>query len=147
MKRMIFISALYILAATSFAGNFAAQPESVVPTPAERAEVSKEAPNLGAKENADWQKMRAERKQAREEILSNLRNRSKDEKRELRQGPAEKKNEKPFIQGEKHQKNPHEQEPALNKPEFRDNYINYNNVPPVRDFHGPVPCPWIPHRP
>lgn len=142
MKRMIFISAL-ILAASSFAGNFAAQPESVVPTPAERMDVSKGAPDLGAKENADWQKMRAERKRAREEILSNLKNRSKEEKREIKQNAPEKKNEKPFNQGENRQKNPHVPEPAkVNWPEYYNNTMP--NTMPMRDYHGPYPW-YLPH--
>ena len=63
-------------AAFSYAATSSVRPESSVPTPAENKEISREMANLGAKESADWQKLRAERRAAREQILSDLRNSS-----------------------------------------------------------------------
>ena len=87
-------------AAFAFAAPSSVRPESSVPTPAENAEISRETPDLGAKESADWQKLRAERRAAREQILSDLRNSSSAEKRNLRQEVSKKRDENARFEGE-----------------------------------------------
>ena len=87
-------------AALSYAAPSSARPESSVPTPAENMEISRETPNLGAKESADWQKLRAERRAAREQILTDLRNSSAAEKKNIRQEVSKKRDEKPRFEGE-----------------------------------------------
>lgn len=49
-----------------------AQPESDIATPAGRSEIAQDAPDLGQKQKEDWQRLREERKQARQQILSDI---------------------------------------------------------------------------
>ncbi len=49
-----------------------AQPESDIATPAERSEMTQDVPNLGQKQKEDWQRLREERKQARQQILLDI---------------------------------------------------------------------------
>ncbi len=86
-------------AAFSYAAPSSVRPESSVPTPAENKEISREKANLGAKESADWQKLRAERRAAREQILSDLRNSSATEKKNIRQEVSKKRNENSRFEG------------------------------------------------
>ena len=83
MKKIVMASA--VMAATAMAGEIGARPEASVPTPAEHHEILDKVPNLSEKENVDWQKMREERRAAREQILQNLRNNSAAEKKEMRE--------------------------------------------------------------
>ncbi|MCR5378773.1 MAG: hypothetical protein K6E57_07460 [Fibrobacter sp.] len=117
MNRLIFIASILLSTAFVFAGGLAAQPESSVPTPAERSEFSRETPDLGAKEKADWQKMRAERKVAREQILSKLRASSSAEKKGLRNDVSQKRNEKSRFEGESQKKQPRERQPFYERPD------------------------------
>ena len=100
MKKTTFITTIMMAAALSYAAPSSARPESSVPTPAENMEISREMPNLGAKESADWQKLRAERRAAREQILTDLRNSSAAEKKNIRQEVSKKRDEKPRLEGE-----------------------------------------------
>lgn len=133
MKQTTFISAILISAAMAFAGGLAAQPESAVPTPAEYAEVSQGTPALGAKESANWQKMRAERKMARREILSRLKESSAAEKRDIRKDVSKKRNEKSLVEGGPKNPKPREREPFYERPDS-------HNLNPVRDV-PPDPAP------
>ncbi len=117
MNRLIFIASILLSTAFVFAGGLAAQPASSVPTPAERSEFSRETPDLGAKEKADWQKMRAERKAAREQILSKLRASSSAEKKGLRNDVSQKRNEKSRFEGESQKKQPRERQPFYERPD------------------------------
>ena len=56
-----------------------AQPESDIATPAGRSEITQGAPDLGQKQKEDWQRLREERKQARQQILSDIKANAKDE--------------------------------------------------------------------
>ena len=85
MKTVSFIMTISMAAAFGLAAPSSVRPESSVPTPAERFESMRETPDLGAKESADWQKLRAERRAAREQILTDLRNSSSAEKKSIRQ--------------------------------------------------------------
>ena len=100
MKKTTLITTIMMAAALSYAAPSSARPESSVPTPAENMEISREMPNLGAKESADWQKLRAERRAARERILTDLRNSSATEKKNIRQEVSKKRDEKPRFEGE-----------------------------------------------
>lgn len=85
MNKTRFISTILLVTAFSFAAGESTTPESFVPTPAEKQEIAKETPDLSQKERADWQRMREERKQAREQILSRLREASPSERKQMRQ--------------------------------------------------------------
>ena len=97
-KRMITL--VMLVAAMTFAGQSSLRPESSVPTPAEKSEVSRGTPDLSAKDNEEWQRMRAERREARRQILSDLRNSSAEEKQAIRQGMSDNRDEKPRFEGE-----------------------------------------------
>ena len=56
-----------------------AQPESDIATPVEKTEITQSAPDLGQKQKEDWQRLREERKQARQQILSDIKASAKDE--------------------------------------------------------------------
>ena len=61
---------------------------------------------MSEKENVDWQKMREERRIAREQILKDLRNNSAAEKKELREAIAKPAvAEKPPVAEKPHEKN------------------------------------------
>lgn len=137
MKRLIFITSVLFSAAMAIAGGFAAQPESSVPTPAERSEISKEIPNLGAKESADWQKMRAERKAAREQILSRIRESSSAEKQGIRKDVSNKRNDMSRFGGEFPQTQPRERQPFYERPDSH----NMNPMRGMPMMPGPLPPP------
>ncbi|MCQ2088755.1 MAG: hypothetical protein MJY93_00760 [Fibrobacter sp.] len=99
MKKIGFISIFLMMTATAFAGESSLRPESSIPTPAIKSEVSQEAPTLGAKESEDWKKLREERRQAREQILSDLRASSAAEKQSIRQEVTKNK-PRPRFEGE-----------------------------------------------
>ena len=56
-----------------------AQPESDIATPVEKTEITQSAPDLGQKQKEDWQRLREERKQARQQILSDIKANAKEE--------------------------------------------------------------------
>ena len=130
MKHATFISIIGLAATLSFAQGFAA-PESSVPTPAESAEISNQTPDLGAKESAEWQKMRAERKQAREQILSKLKERSNVEKQGIRQDVSKKRNEKSRFEGKPQKNEPRERQPFYDRPDSPNMNPMRGNTPPV----------------
>jgi hypothetical protein len=82
MKKIVMASA--VMAATAMAGEIDSRPEASVPTPVEARETLDKVPKMSEKENVDWQKMREERRLAREQILKDLRTNSVAEKKELR---------------------------------------------------------------
>ena len=128
-------------AALSFAAPSSVRPESSVPTPAENMEISREMPNLGAKESADWQKLRAERRAARERILTDLRNSSATEKKNIRQEVSKKRDEKPRFEGEIPKNQSRERRPFYEQPES-------HQMNPMREMpHGPGPAPMNPMYP
>ena len=92
MKKIVMASA--VMAATAMAGEIDSRPEASVPTPVEARETLDKVPKMSEKENVDWQKMREERRLAREQILKDLRNNSVAEKKELREAVA-----KPAVVG------------------------------------------------
>jgi len=75
-----------------------AQPESEIATPAEKAEITQSAPDLGESEKENWLRLREERKQARQQILSDIKANVKAEIKDvqedlLQQKPNNNKNE------------------------------------------------------
>lgn len=62
-----------------------AQPESDIATPAERSEMTQDVPNLGQKQKEDWQRLREERKQARQQILSDIKANAQAEIKDIQQ--------------------------------------------------------------
>lgn len=96
MRNIGLVSIFLMMTATAFAGESSLRPESSIPTPAEKSGISQETPTLGAKESEDWKKLREERRQAREQILSDLRASSAAEKQSIRQEVSN----KPRFEGE-----------------------------------------------
>ena len=134
-----FISVILMMAASLYAGESSMRPQSSVPTPAERSEISKRTPDLGAKERENWQRLRDERRAAREEILSNLKSTTSAEKRNIRREVA-KAREKPRVDGDRVAK-ARERQPA-----FENN--NQSQVQPIQGLPpGFVPYGYIPTGP
>ena len=96
MKRLLMTVLFFV--AVAFAQETSVRPESAIPTPAEEMGISKENRDLAAKEREDWQRMRAERKQAREQILSEMRNKSAAEKRAMREEMGKNREKKPRFE-------------------------------------------------
>ena len=97
MMKKLLMTVLFF-AAMAFAGESSVRPESAIPTPAEEMGNSKENRDLAAKEREDWQRMRAERKQARERILSEMRNKSAEEKKTMREEMGKNRERKPRLE-------------------------------------------------
>ena len=119
MKRLITL--LMVCAAMAFAAESSVRPEADVATPAEEAGISKDSREFAASDRENWQKMRAERKQAREQILSDLRNRSAEEKNSMRWESEKNRDKKPrFEEGPPknfdHRQNPYMERPRFNEP-------------------------------
>lgn len=87
-----------VFTAVAFAGESSVRPESAIPTPAEEMEISRGNQELAAKEREDWQKMRAERKQAREQILLEMRNKSAAEKKAMREEMGKNREKRPRFE-------------------------------------------------
>lgn len=86
MKKIVMASA--VMAATAMAGDLDSRPAASVPTPVEAREALHNVPNMSEKEKGDWQKLREERRAAREQILQDLRNKTAAEKGEMRDASA-----------------------------------------------------------
>jgi len=72
---------LAFLTIAALATVSSAQPESDIATPAEKVEITQSAPDLGQSEKENWLRLREERKQARQQILSELKANAQAEKR------------------------------------------------------------------
>ena len=81
MKKIVMASA--VMAATAMAGDLDSRPAASVPTPVETREALNNVPSMSEKEKGDWQKLREERRAAREQILQDLRNKTAAEKNEM----------------------------------------------------------------
>ena len=125
----------------SFAGGVAA-PASSVPTPAERLEVSRGTPDLGAKESAEWQKMRAERKLAREQILTKIRESSSAEKQVIRQDVSKNRNEKSRFEGKPQKMQPRERQPFYERPDSPAMNPMRGNAPAAFPVNPCIYFPW-----
>ena len=79
MKKTNILIAL--LTGSAFVTVPLAQPESDIAIPAEKTEITQGAPNLEQKQKEDWQRLREERKLARQQILSELKANAQAEKR------------------------------------------------------------------
>ena len=134
MKKLNLISTILMAAALGYAAPSSVRPESSVPTPAENAEISREIPDLGAKESAEWQKLRAERRAAREQILTDLRNSSAAEKQNIRQEVSKKRDDKPRFEGDFPKNQSRERRPFYERPESAP--MNPMRDKPDRAFEG-----------
>lgn len=90
MKRII-VSLLFLVASVAYAADEFSRPENSVPTPVEKNEMCENSPVLDSKDNEDWEKMREERREARQRILQELRKNSSEEKKAVR-GDASSRN-------------------------------------------------------
>ena len=117
MKKTVLVSTIAVAATMSFAVPSSVRPESSVPTPAENAEISLEMPDLGAKESAEWLKLRDERRKAREQILMDLRNSTAAEKQNIRQEVSKKRDEMPRFEGDIPKNQPRERRPFYERSE------------------------------
>ncbi|MBR2075625.1 MAG: hypothetical protein IJ977_10325, partial [Fibrobacter sp.] len=106
-------------------------------TPAEKQEFSKETPGLSQQERADWQRMREERKQAREQILSKLRESSPSERSEMRQNGLKNRDERPRFEGEFPKNQPRERE--MFDPNRGSGRPDFNDREPMGDRPNPPP--------
>jgi hypothetical protein len=96
MKRLLMT--VLFFAVIAVAEESSVMSYSAIPSPAEEVEISKENRDLAAKEREDWQRMRAERKQARERILSEMRNKSAAEKRAMREEMGKNRERRPRLE-------------------------------------------------
>ena len=96
--------------------------------------MSREIPDLGAKESAEWQRLRAERRAAREQILTDLRNSSAAEKQNIRQEVSKKRDEKPRFEGDIPKNQSRERRPFYERPESAP--MNPMHGMPDRTFEG-----------
>ena len=104
---------LAFLTIAALATVSSAQPESDIATPAEKVEITQSAPDLGQSEKENWLRLREERKQARQQILSDIKANAKAEIKDvqedlLQQKPNNNKNENkeaPLNKGQLQKKN------------------------------------------
>lgn len=136
-----------LLTGSAFVTVPCAQPESDIAIPAEKTEITQGAPDLGQKGKEDWQRLREERKLARQQILSDIKANAQAEIKDVQQEIVQQKaNNK--IQNEtkdvvkdnliKKEKGPHEKgigEWEKHKPEFPQVEI------PRPIVHDPMPFP------
>ena len=87
--RRLFTYAFLGLAA--FATVPSAQPESDIAIPAEKSEITQNVPDLGPKEKDDWQRLREERKLARQQILTDIKASVQAEIKDLRKDMIQQK--------------------------------------------------------
>jgi hypothetical protein len=137
MNKTKFISTILLATAFSFAAGESSAPESYVPTPAEKQEISRETPDLSQKERADWQRMREERKQAREQILSKLREAPPSERKQIRQEGFKNRDEKPRFEGDIPKNQPRERE--MFDPNRGNGRPDFNDREPMGDRPNPPP--------
>ncbi len=109
-----------VCAAIAFAAESFERPESAVPTPAEELRNSNNSRELAPRDKENWQKMREERKKAREQILSDLRHKPKDDKAPKRLNKEKNRDKKSRFEEDSPKKNIHEQRPAWEHPRFHD---------------------------
>ena len=109
-----------VCAAMAFAAKSFDRPESAVPTPAEESGISNNSRELAPRDKENWQKMREERKKAREQILLDLRNKSAIEK-EPKHFEAEKNRDKKSRFEDDSPKNlNHGKKPAMEHPKMHE---------------------------
>ena len=137
MNKTKFISTILLATAISFAAGESSAPESYVPTPAEKQATSRETPDLSQKERADWQRMREERKQAREQILSRLREAPPSERNQMRQNGLKNRDERPRFEGEFPKNQPRERE--MFDPNRGSDRPDFNDREPMGDRPNPPP--------
>lgn len=134
MKQTKYLLIILFLASILFAADNNALPSSQISTPADRP-VFSEKLVLGAKESADWQKMRIERQKAREDILSKIRESSGQEKEVLRRHLSKNRNYEARFDGDSQKKTKsRERTSFFERPEHQD-------VRKIREKDFPSPRP------
>ncbi|MBP5769130.1 MAG: hypothetical protein J6W51_08595 [Fibrobacter sp.] len=126
MKNTSTLTAL--LTCSAFVTIPCAQPESDIAIPAEKAEITQGAPDLGLKEKENWQRLREERKRARQQILSDIKASAQAEIKAAQQE---------IVQQKTNLKNQNE-----NKGIARENLINKEKGPHEKDVGE-----WEKHKP
>ena len=76
---------LVFLILTTFVTVPLAQPESDIATPVKKDEIAQSIPDLGQKEKEDWQRLREERRLARQQILTDIKANTQAEKQMMQQ--------------------------------------------------------------
>ena len=74
-----------LLTGSAFVTVPLAQPESDIAIPVEKTEITQSAPDLELKQKEDWQRLREERKIARQQILSDIKAKAQAEVKEIQQ--------------------------------------------------------------
>ena len=74
-----------LLTGSAFVTVPCAQPESAIATPVQKSEITQSVPDLGQKEKEDWQRLREERKLARQQILSDIKASAQAEIKDVQQ--------------------------------------------------------------
>jgi len=138
MNKIFFMSAILITTALASAVAVSDVPEAQVSSPAEQG-VSSEKASLTDSESARWQQKRAERKQARDEILTKLRNSSSQEKEQLRQELSKNRNESYRSQGAT--------KPNQSSREHVRNDERQESKEPIQWREKPPPPPPVPRDP
>ena len=103
---------LAFLTIAALAAAPSAQPESDIAIPVGKAEISQGVPDLGQNEKENWQRLREERKLARQQILSDIKASAKDEIKNVQEERLQQKannninenKEKPLNKGLLHPK-------------------------------------------
>ena len=80
-----------LLTGSAFVTVPLAQPESDIAIPAEKTEITQGAPNLEQKQKEDWQRLREERKLARQQILSDIKANAKAEIKNIQEDVLQQK--------------------------------------------------------
>ncbi len=109
-----------------------AQPESDIATPAEKSEITQGAPDLDQMQKENWQRLREERKLARQQILSDIKANAQAEIKDIQQDIAQQK----AIN-------------AINEFKGNENTINTREglIRPGKDTRENAPAEWEKHRP
>ena len=117
-----------LLTGSAFVTVPCAQPESDIAIPAEKTEITQGAPDLGQKGKEDWQRLREERKLARQQILSDIKASAQAEIKDVQQE---------IVQQKTNLKNQNEIKGIA-----RENLINKEKAPHEKDIGE-----WEKHKP
>lgn len=114
MTRILTIAS--VCAAIAFAASAFERPESAVPTPAEESGISNNPRELAPRDKENWQKMREERKKAREQILLDLRNRPAIDKEPKSIEKEKIRDTRPHFEEDSPKNHNHGNRPAMEPP-------------------------------
>lgn len=135
MKTRI-LTIVSICAAMAFAAGSFERPESAVPTPAEELGISNNSRELAPRDKESWQKMREERKKAREQILLDLRNKSAIDKEPKLIEKEKNRDMKSHFEEDSPINHNHGNRPAVEPPKMHE--PNAPHERPGMDHRGPL---------